>query len=83
MISVPVGWGLLFSLCAAGVGALVMAVPALRLGVQIVGVGYLLWLASKRRANTLAQTDAGQLKVTFWQGVMLQFFEHQGLDADI
>lgn len=74
VISVPVGWGLLFSLCAAGVGALVMAVPALRLGVQIVGVGYLLWLASKLyRANTLAQADAGQLKVTFWQGVMLQF----------
>jgi len=74
VLSVPVGWGLLFSLCAAGVGALVMAVPALRLGVQIVGVGYLLWLASKLyRANTLAQADAGQLKVTFWQGVMLQF----------
>ena len=74
VISVPVGWGLLFSLCAAGVGALVMAVPALRLGVKIVGVGYLLWLASKLyRANTLAQADAGQLKVTFWQGVMLQF----------
>ncbi|MCB8745621.1 LysE family translocator [Rhodoferax sp. U2-2l] len=74
VLSVPVGWGLLFSLCAAGVGALVMAVPALRIGVQIVGVGYLLWLASKLyRANTLAQADAGQLKVTFWQGVMLQF----------
>lgn len=39
VLSVPVGWGLLFSLCAAGVGALVLAVPMLRLGVQATGVG--------------------------------------------
>ncbi|MBP9904834.1 MAG: LysE family translocator [Rhodoferax sp.] len=74
VLSVPVGWGLLFSLCAAGVGAMVLAVPVLRLGVQATGVGYLLWLALKLwRANTLAQADSGRLQVTFWQGVMLQF----------
>ena len=74
VLSVPVGWGLLFSLCAAGVGALVLAVPMLRLGVQATGVGYLLWLALKLwRANTLTQVDAGRLQVTFWQGVLLQF----------
>jgi len=74
VLSVPVGWGLLFSLCAAGVGALVLAVPVLRLAVQAGGIGYLLWLALKLwRANTLAQADAGRLQVTFWQGVMLQF----------
>jgi len=74
VLAVPVGWGLLFSLCAAGVGTLVLAVPALRLGVQAAGVGYLLWLALKLvRANTLAQADAQRLQVTFWQGVLLQF----------
>jgi len=74
VLSVPVGWGLLFSLCAAGVGALVLAVPVLRLAVQAGGIGYLLWLALKLwRANTLAQADTGRLQVTFWQGVMLQF----------
>ena len=74
VLSVPVGWGLLFSLCAAGLGALVLALPALRLGVQVLGVGYLLWLAHKLfRADTLAQADASQLQVTFWQGVLLQF----------
>lgn len=74
VLAVPVGWGLLFSLCAAGVGALVLVVPALRLGVQVLGVGYLLWLANKLyQANTLAQADASQLQVTFGQGVMLQF----------
>jgi len=74
VLSVPVGWGLLFSLCAAGVGALVLAVPVLRLAVQAGGIGYLLWLALKLwRANTLAQADTSRLQVTFWQGVMLQF----------
>jgi len=74
VLSVPVGWGLLFSLCAAGVGSLVLAVPALRLGVQAMGIGYLLWLAFKLyMAHTLTQADAKPLQVTFWQGVMLQF----------
>lgn len=74
VFSVPVGWGLLFSLCAGGVGALVVALPPLRLGIQAIGVAYLLWLAFKlSRTSTLAQADASQLNVTFWQGVLLQF----------
>lgn len=74
VLAVPVGWGLLFSLCAGGLGALVVAVPALRLGIQALGVGYLLWLAFKlANASQLAQADASRLSVTFGQGVMLQF----------
>ena len=74
VLAVPVGWGLLFSLCAGGVGAMVVALPPLRIGIQALGVAYLLWLAFKlARSATLAQADASQLNVTFWQGVMLQF----------
>ena len=74
VVAVPVGWGLLFTLCAGGVGAMVVAMPPLRIGIQVIGIGYLLWLASKlARTRTLGQADAGQLSVTFWQGVMLQF----------
>ena len=74
VFAVPVGWGLLFSLCAGGVGAMVVALPPLRIGIQFIGVGYLLWLATRLfRASTLAQADTAQLQVTFWQGVMLQF----------
>ena len=74
VMAVPIGWGLLFSLCAGGVGAMVVAMPPLRIAIQVIGVGYLLWLASKlARTRTLGQADAGQLSVTFWQGVMLQF----------
>ena len=74
VVAVPVGWGALFSLCAAGVGSLVVAVPVLRYGIQVLGVGYLLWLAFKlAQSRQLAQADASRLNITFWQGVMMQF----------
>ena len=74
VLAVPVGWGLLLSLCAAGVGAMVVALPALRIGIQALGIAYLLWLALRlARTRALAQADAGQLQVTFGQGVLLQF----------
>ncbi|MFM2049617.1 MAG: hypothetical protein RL682_108 [Pseudomonadota bacterium] len=74
VVAVPVGWGLLFTLCAGGLGALVVAVPLLRTAIQCAGIAYLLWLASKlARSNALVQADAAQLQVTFWQGVALQF----------
>jgi threonine/homoserine/homoserine lactone efflux protein len=74
VLAVPVGWGLLLSLCTSGVGALVVSLPPLRLGVKASGVAYLLWLAWKlSQAHQLAKADAKPLGVTFWQGVMLQF----------
>jgi threonine/homoserine/homoserine lactone efflux protein len=74
VLAVPLGWGLLLCICAGGVGALLLAVPALRIGIQSLGVAYLVWLAYKlARSTTLVQADAAQLKVTFWQGVALQF----------
>jgi threonine/homoserine/homoserine lactone efflux protein len=72
--AVPVGWGLLFLACAMGVGALIVAVPALRWAVLALGTAYMLWLASRlARSATLASADAARLDVTFWQGVLLQF----------
>ncbi|MCM2295985.1 LysE family translocator [Rhodoferax sp.] len=74
VLAVPVGWGLLLSLCASGVGALVVSLPPLRLGVKGAGVAYLLWLAWKLwQAHQLSQANARQLNVSFSQGVMLQF----------
>jgi len=72
--AVPVGWCLLLLLTAGGLGTLVTAVPALRLAVKVVGIGYLLWLAFKLSGSaTLGQADARRLQVGFWQGVGLQF----------
>jgi len=72
--AVPVGWTALLLLCAAGVGAVVLAVPALRWGIKAVGIGYLLWLAWKlSQSARLTEADAARLNVGFWQGAALQF----------
>lgn len=72
--AVPVGWGALLAVCAAGLGGLIVAVPALRLGVKAVGVAYLLWLALKlSQTSRLTEADASRLNVGFWQGAALQF----------
>lgn len=72
--AVPVGWGVLLSLCALGLGALLLAVPLLGWAVKLVGVAYLLWLASKiARSRQLSEADAARMNVTFWQGAALQF----------
>jgi threonine/homoserine/homoserine lactone efflux protein len=72
--AVPVGWTLLMLLCGLGVGVVVASVPALRWGVKLVGVAYMVWLASKLcRASQLGEADSARLQVTFAQGVVLQF----------
>ncbi|KAF1044626.1 LysE family translocator [Xylophilus sp.] len=71
--AVPVGWSALLLLCAAGVGALVAAVPALRFAVKALGIGYLLWLAWRlAHTDRLGPADA-RVAVGFWQGIALQF----------
>jgi len=72
--AVPAGWGLVLLLCTAGVGALVLAQPALALAIKLFGVAYLLWLAFKlARSAQLGEADARRLDVGFLQGVALQF----------
>lgn len=74
VVAVPVGWTLLLGLCAAGIGALVVAAPSLRWAIKALGIAYLLWLAWKLSGSaTMGQADGKQLRVGFRQGVMLQF----------
>ena len=73
-LAVPTGWTLLMVASGLGLGALVLGVPALRWGVKLAGVAYMLWLAWKlARTAQLSAVDSERLQVTFWQGVGLQF----------
>ena len=73
-LAVPTGWTLLMAASGLGLGALVLGVPALRWGVKLAGIAYMLWLAWRlARAGRLAEVDERKLRVTFWQGVGLQF----------
>ncbi|MEY4694047.1 MAG: Cysteine/O-acetylserine efflux protein [Pseudomonadota bacterium] len=72
--AVPVGWGILFTLCATGLGGLVVAWPPLRWGIVLLGNAYLVWLASRLWiSGSLQQADSSKLNVGFVQGVGLQF----------
>lgn len=73
-VAVPTGWTLLMLASGLGLGALITGMPALRWGVTLLGVAYMLWLAWKlARAARLTEVDSSRLNVTFWQGVGLQF----------
>jgi threonine/homoserine/homoserine lactone efflux protein len=74
VLAVPIGWGLLLSLCMAGLGNLVLALPALRWVIMVSGTLYLLWMAYRlwgTREMATANTD--RLNISFVQGVSLQF----------
>ncbi len=82
--AVPTGWTLLMLACGLGLGALVVGMPALRWGVKLLGVVYMLWLAWKLmgvRFQIRTPPEPGlnwnltpiYLDVTFLQGVGLQF----------
>lgn len=72
--AVPVGWGALLLLCSAGLGAMLTAAPTLRMGLQVVGLAYLLWLAYKlSQSGQLGQASSARMDVGFWQGAALQF----------
>lgn len=72
--AVPLGWGALLLLCSAGLGAMLTAAPALRMGLQVAGLAYLLWLAFKlSQSGQLGQANDARMDVRFWQGAALQF----------
>ena len=72
--AVPTGWALLMLGSGLGLGSLILGVSALRLGVKLLGVGYMLWLAWRlASASQLVQVDTRRLQIGFWQGVGLQF----------
>ena len=73
-LAVPTGWTLLMLACGLGLGAVITTVPALRWGVTLLGVAYMLWLAFKlARASQMTQVEASRLQVGVWQGGGLQF----------
>ena len=74
ILAVPVGWGLLLGLCMAGLGHLVLAIPALRWVITISGTLYLLWMASRLwGTRELSNANEARLTITFFQGVGVQF----------
>lgn len=74
ILAVPVGWGLLLGICMAGLGHLVLAIPALRWVITLSGTLYLMWMAYRLwGTRELSQANEDRLTITFFQGVGVQF----------
>jgi len=74
VVAVPAGWLIMMLACGLGLGALMLAVPALSGVIKGLGVAYLGWLAFKlARVRRLGDIGTAQLEVGFLQGVGLQF----------
>jgi threonine/homoserine/homoserine lactone efflux protein len=71
--AVPLGWGLLLTFSALGIGALLVALPWLAWAVKLTGAAYLVWLARRLAATEeLSEADVRKLQIGFWQGTALQ-----------
>lgn len=77
VVAVPFGWGLLLLASIGGLGALVLAVPALGQALRWIGVAYMLWLALRLWSGpAAAANDDDRLAgfdIGFARGVALQF----------
>ncbi len=74
MLGITIGFGVLLALCAAGVGQLVMAVPALHLLLKVAGSAYLIYLAWQLRKMAFTQSEAGATRpMSFFSAALFQF----------
>ncbi|MGO4154300.1 LysE family translocator [Cupriavidus sp. YAF13] len=72
-VGVAFGFASILALCAAGVGALILASPALALLVHAAGVLYLLWLALKLARSTVLSDKQVLRPLSVWQSAVLQY----------
>jgi threonine/homoserine/homoserine lactone efflux protein len=57
ILGVVAGCGLMFALCAAGIGSMVAAVPAIHIALKAIGSAYLLYLAWRLRKISFSPDD--------------------------
>jgi threonine/homoserine/homoserine lactone efflux protein len=74
MLGITVGFGVLLALCAAGIGSLIMAVPAITVALKTAGSLYLLCLAWQLRDIAYRPQQASQAKpMSFLGAALFQF----------
>ena len=74
MLGITIGFGVLLAICAAGIGTLVMAVPALQTVLKVGGSAYLLYLAWQMRAMRFdREADQAHRPMGFTGAAIFQF----------
>ena len=62
ILGIPLGFGIQLMLCATGLGALLVSVPELSLGLKIIGSTYLIYLAWLLRSNVIGNSKGEATK---------------------
>jgi threonine/homoserine/homoserine lactone efflux protein len=74
MLGITAGFGSLLTLCAAGVGSLVVAAPGIHLLLKVAGSAYLLYLAWQLRSMSFAQGENKPVQpMTFIGAALFQY----------
>ena len=74
MLGITVGFGVMLGLCAAGIGSLIIAVPAIHVLLKIMGSSYLLYLAWNLRKMRFSQDEnRGAEPMSFLGAALFQF----------
>ena len=74
MLGITFGFAVLLAICAAGIGSLVVAVPAVHVLLKIAGSGYLLYLAWKLRSMSFSQDLRADVRpMSFVGAALFQF----------
>ena len=80
MTGVVIGYAVLLCAAGGGVGALIVAFPAIQTALKIVGAAYMLWLAWKVANAGKAGDESGEgCPLTFWQAAAFQWVNPKGL----
>jgi threonine/homoserine/homoserine lactone efflux protein len=73
ILGVVVGVGLCSALTPLGIGALLLAVPALTLALKLVAVAWILWMAWMLLRSRGASAEAGARPFTFVEAILFQW----------
>lgn len=74
MLGITFGFGVMLALCAAGIGSLILAVPAIHIVLKLLGSAYLLYLAWQLRSMAFRQDDGGRARpMSFLGAALFQF----------
>lgn len=74
MLGITFGFGVMLALCAAGVGSLVLAVPAIHIVLKVLGSTYLVYLAWNLRSMAFRQDGKQHARpMSFMGAALFQF----------
>lgn len=74
MLGITVGFGAMLALCAAGIGSLILAVPAIHIVLKMTGSAYLIYLAWQLRDMAFRQDEQSRARpMSFLGAALFQF----------